>query len=162
MTAHRIIPKPLDGDPVPFGALELCGAPPSLNHMFVNAKRKGRIKSREYAAWQIRSCLQLRRQPAWHVPGKVRIRLTFARQDTRADLDNLIKPILDLLMASGRIADDRNVVELAAAFQAGVTGTRIEISDAAYAHKPGITGRKHGDMWASVEAIGASPTRKAG
>lgn len=153
--AHRVIMTPLDGDAVPFGALELCGAPPSLNNLFLNVK-KGRIKSPEYASWQVRAVLQLRKQAAWHVPGKIRVRLSFGRRDTRADLDNLIKPVLDLLMAAGRIADDRNVVEIAAAFETGVTGTRIEISDAAYIHKPGIGGRKHGDMWASVAAIGES------
>lgn len=127
---HRVIPKPLDGDAVPFGALDLYGAPPSLNHLFLNVKR-GRIKSPEYTKWQVMSVLQLRRQAAWHVPGQVCVRLLFGRRDTRADLDNLIKPILDLLMAAGRIADDRNVVEIAAAFQTGVTGTRIEITSAA-------------------------------
>jgi Holliday junction resolvase RusA-like endonuclease len=96
----------------------------------------------------------MRKQAAWHVPGKIRVRVTFGRRDTRADLDNLIKPILDMLMAAGRISDDRNVVEIAAAFEMGVTGTRIEIRAADYIHKPGIAGRKHGDMWASVAAIG--------
>ncbi len=127
--AHRIIPTPLDGDAVDFGALALNTPPPSLNNIFVNGK-KGRFKSAEYKAWQIRACLQLRRQGGWHVPGAVDVRLTFPRGQTRADLDNLIKPTLDLLMAAGRISDDRNVVTLVAAFDQEAKTTRIEIRKA--------------------------------
>lgn len=124
--AHRVIEKPLDGDPVECGALVLKGTPPSLNNIFVNGK-KGRFKSGEYKAWQVRACLQLRKQSGWHVPGRVHIRLAFNRSETRCDIDNLIKPVLDILMASGRIADDRNVWKVEAAFLPGTSGTRIEI-----------------------------------
>lgn len=127
--AHRMIPTPLDGEPVEFGALELTMPPPSLNNLFVNG-RKGRFKSPEYKEWQTRACLQIRRQSGWHVPGSVDIRLVFSRAQTRADLDNLIKPTLDLLMAAGRISDDRNVMSISAAFDSGKTGTRIEIRKA--------------------------------
>lgn len=124
--AHRVILKPLDGEPVEFGALFLNTVPPSLNNMFVNGK-KGRFKSPEYKAWQARACSQLRRQDGWHVPGPIRVRLVFARTQTKADCDNLIKPTLDLLMAAGRISDDSNVVEVRAAFEGAAVGTRIEI-----------------------------------
>lgn len=124
-----MIPTPLDGVAVDFGALELTMPPPSLNNLFVNGKR-GRFKSPDYKAWQTRACLQLRRQDGWHVPGAIDIRLVFSRAQTRADLDNLIKPTLDLLMAAGRISDDRNVMSISAAFGSGVTGTRIEIRKA--------------------------------
>ena len=127
---HRVIPTPMDGDPVEAGALVLKGTPPSLNNIFVNGK-KGRFKSADYKAWQVRACLQLRRQSGWHVPGRVQIKLAFNRSETRCDIDNLIKPVLDILMASGRIADDRNVWKVEAEFLAGMTGTRIEIRRAA-------------------------------
>ena len=126
---HRVIAKPLDGEAVAFGALVLHGTPPSLNNIFVNGK-KGRFKSSGYKTWQVRACMQLRRQSGWHVPGRVEIKLAFNRSETRCDIDNLIKPVLDILMASGRIADDRNVMKVEAAFEKGVTGTRIEIRSA--------------------------------
>ena len=122
---HRVIATPLDGDPVEFGALSLPVAPPSLNNLFINGK-KGRFKSPVYKDWATRATLHLRKQSGWHVPGRVRIRLTFNCADTRVDIDNLGKPILDLLVAAGRIGDDRNVVELHSAFGA-VKGTAIEI-----------------------------------
>lgn len=127
--AHRVISKPLDGCPVEFGALFLTTIPPSANNIFVNSK-KGRFKSPEYKAWQARACGQLRRQDGWHVPGPIRVRMIFAKAQTKADCDNLIKPTLDILMAAGRIADDRNVVEVRAAFESDAVGTRIEIYSA--------------------------------
>ncbi|MFZ5783969.1 MAG: RusA family crossover junction endodeoxyribonuclease [Pseudomonadota bacterium] len=123
---HRIIPTPLDGDPVECGALSLATCPPSLNNLFINSKR-GRFKSPEYRAWQAKAGSQIRRQCAWHVPGPITIALEFGRSQTKADLDNLIKPILDILMATGRISDDRNVMRIDAQFVSGLAGTRIEI-----------------------------------
>ena len=127
---HRVLTVPLDGEAVRWGALELTMPPPSLNNLFVNGKR-GRFKSPDYKSWQARAFVQLRRQGSWHVPGAVEIRLAFNRSQTRADLDNLIKPTLDLLMAAGRISDDRNVKVISAAFVSSVNGTRIEIRNAA-------------------------------
>ena len=126
MTAHRMIPNPLDGEPVEKGALWLCTVPPSLNNIFFNVKRKGRIKTPLYTAWLTKCHFELRKQCGWHVPGKTRIRMTYSRVQTKADLDNLQKPVLDLLVQAGRIADDRNVIEIHAAF-GPVKGTLIEI-----------------------------------
>lgn len=130
--AHRIILAPLDGAAVERGALWLTMTPPSLNNIFVNVKRRGRIKSDVYKGWLVRAHFQLRKQTGWHVPGKIRVRMTYSRAETRADLDNLQKPILDLLVQAGRIADDRNVVEIRAAF-GPVKGTLIELWTAAQA-----------------------------
>ena len=124
--AHRMIPTPLDGDAVEFGALTLPMTPPSLNNIFINVK-KGRIKAPEYVAWQIRASMHIRKQSGWHVPGKVRVRLAFNERQTRCDLDNLIKACLDILMANGRISDDRNVRKLEAEFCSTIVGTLIEI-----------------------------------
>jgi Holliday junction resolvase RusA-like endonuclease len=159
MGAHRIIPTPLDGDAVDFGALELPILPPSLNNIFLNVK-KGRIKSPEYRAWQTRACLHLRKQSGWHVPGPIRVRLTFNPTKTRSDLDNLIKPMLDLLMAAGRISDDRNVRKLEAEFSSSIVGTLIEIrrvgtEPTAQPSAPFSAKKMRSQVAASVAAIGA-------
>lgn len=159
--AHRVILSPLDGDPVEFGALSLPFTPPSLNNLFVNGK-KGRFKSPEYRTWQTRAVLALRKQGGWHVPGPINIRITFNRGQTRSDLDNLLKPALDLLMAAGRISDDRNVRRIEAEFSTSILGTLIEIRkvDAA-AHVPcGVTAKKARALVSgSVAAIGSPPER---
>lgn len=124
--AHRVIETPLDGDPVEKGALSLITVPPSLNNAFLNTK-KGRTKSPAYREWIGRSHKDLRRQDGWHVPGRIAIKITFRKGETRADLDNLIKPVLDLLVSAGRIADDRNVVDVRGLFADDLKGVRIEI-----------------------------------
>jgi Holliday junction resolvase RusA-like endonuclease len=123
---HRMIPRPLDGEAVKAGALALTNVPPSLNNIFFNLK-KGRAKTPAYTAWLTLAHRDLRPQVGWHVPGAINVRLTFRRGETRADLDNLIKPCLDLLVAAGRIADDRNVCAVQAEFSDNLTGVRIEI-----------------------------------
>lgn len=127
---HRAILTVLDGEAVQFGALALTVIPPSLNNAFLNTK-KGRIKSPAYREWIARAQRDLRRQAGWHVPGKISVRLLFRKGETRADLDNLIKPCLDLLVGAGRIADDRNVVEVCARFASDLKGVRIELEQAA-------------------------------
>ena len=124
----------LDGQSADMGALSLSTVPPSLNNLFVNGKR-GRFKSPEYKTWQAKATIELWQQHGWHVAGPIRVRLTFNRARTRADLDNLQKPILDVLMAAGRISDDQNVVELHSCFGA-VPGTHIEIWSAEFSITP--------------------------
>ncbi len=130
--AHRMVYEPLDGPQVRFGALVLDMPPLSVNNLFANGKKgKGRFATDLYKAWQTRALIQLRRQPPWHVPGTVRIRLQFTREQTKADLDNLAKPVLDVLVKAGRISDDRNVRELRLLFSDKVTGTQIDIWEGA-------------------------------
>lgn len=124
--SHRVIATPLDGNAAARGALELTRVPPSLNNAFLNTK-KGRTKSPAYRQWIASAQRDLRRQSGWHVPGRIVVRLFFRKGETRADLDNLIKPCLDLLVSAGRIADDRNVVDVRALFGNDLKGVRIEI-----------------------------------
>lgn len=127
--SHRVILTPLDGEAVERGALALTRVPPSLNNAFLNTK-KGRTKTPAYRQWIASAQRDLRRQAGWHVPGKITVRLVFRKGETRADLDNLIKPVLDILVSAGRIADDRNVSKLEALFADDLKGVRVEIARA--------------------------------
>lgn len=126
--AHRVIPKPLDSGPVSRGTLTLSMPPPSVNALFANAK-KGRRKTLAYRNWRAFADRELRDQPSWHVPGKVRVLIRVG--GSRADCDNLCKAPIDALVGAGRIQDDRNVVDVRAIHDDGVTGTVIEIEAAA-------------------------------
>lgn len=136
MKAHRMIVDALDGKAMTLGTLTLSMPPPSLNHAFINAGKAGRIKSPIYRGWQTMAHLELRRQSGWHVPGRIKVYLHFNRAETRADLDNLIKPVLDLLVAAGRIADDRNVVHVEASFDNDAPGTLIVLTAHDYVKIP--------------------------
>jgi Holliday junction resolvase RusA-like endonuclease len=123
---HRVVLTALDGAAVRYGSLYLSMPPLSVNNLFANGGN-GRFATSLYRQWQAQALLQLRRQAAWHVPGRVRIRLQFTRAQTGADLDNLAKPVLDALVKAGRMDDDRNVVELRLSFSDRASGTQIEI-----------------------------------
>jgi Holliday junction resolvase RusA-like endonuclease len=125
-SGHRVVLTPLDGPAVRYGSLFLSMPPLSVNNLFANGD-KTRFATKLYKQWQTQALLQLRRQAPWHVPGRVRIRLKFTREQTGADLDNLAKPTLDVLVKAGRMSDDRNVVELRLQFSERATGTQIEI-----------------------------------
>lgn len=128
--AHRAIPRPLDGEPVESGTLSLSMAPPSVNALFFNraGRGRGRGKTLAYRNWRAFADQELRAQPSWHVPGKVRIAIRVGA--TRGDCDNRIKAALDALVTAGRIEDDRNVAKVSAEFS-DITGTVIEIARAA-------------------------------
>jgi Holliday junction resolvase RusA-like endonuclease len=86
--------------------------PPSLNNAFVNGKR-GRFKSREYKTWCAYACAAIKGR----VPSKDRIGGKFCvainlPQKMRGDIDNRVKGILDALVASTRIDDDKHMDEL--------------------------------------------------
>jgi Holliday junction resolvase RusA-like endonuclease len=130
-SAHRPVLTPLDGEAVRYGCLSLAMPPLSVNNLFANGG-KGRFATNLYRQWQAQAMLQIRRQAPWHVPGRVRVRLKFTRAQTGADLDNLAKPVLDVLVKAGRMDDDRNVVELRMAFNDHATGTQIEIWTSAH------------------------------
>jgi crossover junction endodeoxyribonuclease RusA len=100
--------------------------PPSLNNAYFNAKGRGRVMSKAYRAWKdtahILICAAVPLFNRIHGPVCVAIALP---QKMRGDVDNRIKPILDALVASGRIDDDRNVIEVSA-------GKRLPDKDRAF------------------------------
>lgn len=125
------MPSILVGAAVEHGYLALTSPPPSLNNLFATAG-KIRIKSQDYKDWIAVAGMQVKRQNQWHVPGKTRIYLKFNRRQTGCDLDNLIKPVLDLLVTFGRIEDDKNVIEIGAEFDDASLGTEINVASASW------------------------------
>lgn len=79
--------------------------PPSVNNLFMNARGKGRIKSPEYRAWLASANTLMNVARHGLVPSPVTVTVRVGN-DTGRDLDNLGKPVLDVLVASGVIADD--------------------------------------------------------
>lgn len=86
--------------------------PPSVNRSFANAK-KGRVKTDVYRVW--------RDAAAWsivaEVPAAQRITGPFAISinlpiSMKGDIDNRVKGIIDALVASQRVDDDRFMDEL--------------------------------------------------
>lgn len=127
---RKKITPPLCGEAVESGTLTLSMAPPSVNTLFTNA-RKGRRKTWAYRNWCAFADRELRDQPSWHVPGRVKILVRVG--GSRADSDNMLKAALDALVRCGRIVNDdkKHVADSRAIHDPSIAGTLIEIARAA-------------------------------
>ncbi len=118
---------PLLGEERMMGTLKLAKTPPSVNALWANVGKR-RIKTAAYQAWATAAHWEIKPQGAWHCAGHVAIALTINPKMTKCDLDNMIKPVLDLLVNAGRISDDRMVVDVSARFEGLDCGTKIVIA----------------------------------
>lgn len=82
--------------------------PPSTNNLYVNAGKKGRVKSKPYKAWLEATGWELKIQRPPMLPRKARLRVSCPRNNRR-DLSNHLKAIEDLLVEHRIISDDRHV-----------------------------------------------------
>lgn len=99
--------------------------PPSANKLFKNLQGRGRAKTQTYESWRVEAGWTLKQQlNGSRIGGAVSVAILCARKDMRSgDIDNRIKPILDLLVSYGTIDDDRNVQKVSAEW---VDGGRFE------------------------------------
>lgn len=88
-------------------------APPSANKMYRYAGNRV-LKSSAYRQW-LKECDALIWQKGWRdqMTGPLRVRIHITPKDNRLrDIDNYIKPCLDVLESAGVIENDRLVVTL--------------------------------------------------
>lgn len=86
--------------------------PPSVNKLFAN-RAGGRFKTREYKDWLSEAAWMIREQLPDPVPGRIVVLISAERESLSADIDNRVKAILDLLVKSKVIDDDRFVTGVA-------------------------------------------------
>lgn len=80
--------------------------PPSANRLWVRA-RKGMRKSDAYSAWLTEAGWHAKAQRPTKIDGPYKLSIHASRPDRRTrDLDNIIKPVNDLLQAVGVINND--------------------------------------------------------
>lgn len=82
--------------------------PPTANNMFFNARGKGRVKTTAYKNWSDENAWKLKALGFGMLTGRVRVDIILP-QNSRRDIDNSIKPLLDCLQASGVLQNDRQV-----------------------------------------------------
>ena len=84
--------------------------PPSTNNLYVNKKEGGRAKSAKYRRWVTDCTYFLKtRIPENNGTYAVEIVADFGRH---RDIDNIAKPVLDVLKKAGHIRDDRYVDDI--------------------------------------------------
>ena len=89
--------------------------PPSVNHAFRNLPGGGRAKASHYRAWRKEAALELMAQRPPKYKGQYTLEISARRPDNRMrDIDNLIKPISDALVAAGIVRDDSDCVRVTA------------------------------------------------
>lgn len=107
--------------------------PPSVNNLFINAGRK-RIRSPGYRAWADEAGYQLNTQHPRTIKGPVTLRYEFqeGQDNRRRDIDNLAKPVNDLLVTHGVIeADDNRIVRaIDLRWSREVVGVRVTVEAA--------------------------------
>lgn len=101
-------------------------APPSANNLFANAGRLGRVPTTEYKKWQQEAGWTVKQQLAGRMPAKpiedsVSVSID-AHLSRRRDIDNVVKPLLDLLVTLGIIEDDKWVDRITATRRPPFTG----------------------------------------
>jgi Holliday junction resolvase RusA-like endonuclease len=102
--------------------------PPSVNGLFFN-RTGGRSVTRRYKEWRVEAGYELIRQRPGRFLGPVAITLALHEPNRTSDLDNRIKPVLDLLVEHQVIENDdsRYVRRLSAEWDNSVSGVRVSI-----------------------------------
>ena len=105
--------------------------PPSTNNLFSSSRRGYRFKSRRYNAWLTEAGWILKVQRSRLIVGPVQVVIRATPKRRRRDADNLIKPLLDLLVSARVIEGDdwRTVRSVTAAWVDGIEPglVRVEV-----------------------------------
>jgi len=87
--------------------------PPSVNALYANVPKRGRVRSARYRTWLNAAGWALAEQRPRKVSGDYVLWLWCERPDgRRRDIGNLEKPISDLLVAHGVVGDDSECVAI--------------------------------------------------
>ena len=91
----------------PIEQVFLLPFPPSVNALYTNVSKVGRVKTPAYKAWKKEAGLRLNLQRPKKVSGRIRLAIRAVPPDRRKrDLGNLEKAISDFLVDMGVIDDD--------------------------------------------------------
>ena len=102
--------------------------PISLNNVYGNSK-SGRRKTKEYRAWMFQTSVEIRSQSVRRVEGNYQLELHVGNKCSRADIDNLIKPISDLLVKLGITEDDAKMKRCSSEYVSDRNNVLIRIAE---------------------------------
>jgi Holliday junction resolvase RusA-like endonuclease len=92
--------------------IEIADMPPSANAMRISFYKNGKMrssKSPRYAAWKEATSWLIKQMKPGRISGPYRLSIAVQRdwRSKRArDIDNIIKPVSDALVAAGVVVDD--------------------------------------------------------
>lgn len=89
----------------------LSAVPPGVNSMYYNAPGRGRVRTKEYAAWSENARWEIQAQRPKKIDGPVVVEVEVYRTRANRDVDGPLKPLLDAM--TGLVyADDKQVAEV--------------------------------------------------
>lgn len=104
--------------------------PPSANRLWRRA-RKGMMRSDEYCRWLTEAGWTARSQRPGKICGPYKLSIHAVRPDRRArDIDNLIKPVGDLLQSLGVIENDCDAEMVSARWVTSGSGITVIVEPA--------------------------------
>lgn len=86
--------------------------PPSINAAYVNVRGRGRVKSKGYKSWRTAALWEIVAQKPKPVTGPYRVEIKMRRPHALADCDNRQKLLVDCVVKSRVVPDDRNMVKV--------------------------------------------------
>lgn len=87
--------------------------PPSANASYANVPDIGRVKTKAYKDWRHGATWAIAVQARTTIHNRISVSIEIP-ETCALDVDNVIKPILDALVGSGRIDDDKHVMRVSA------------------------------------------------
>lgn len=104
--------------------------PPSANRMWRHVGKKV-LRSAEYERWRKECQTIIRAETRGQcVAGPYAMTLQVGRPDRRRrDIDNLLKPVSDVMVLAGAVEDDCNCQQIEAAWKSSVTGVHVTIME---------------------------------
>ena len=104
--------------------------PPSVNSMYRNAGKKGRVKSPSYKFWLDKAVPLLRK---WSRPLTYPVAIEIViheKMSARSDIDNRCKAVLDAMVAAGVLHDDgrKYVDRLSVRYAGDSTGVSVSVA----------------------------------
>lgn len=102
--------------------------PPAVNNLFFNVPGRGRVKSSRYSAWLGEAGWMIAEQKPGRVMGEYEADILAYRPDKRRrDLDGIIKPLLDCLVAYRVTGDDSLARKITIAWAEGGEGVTVTV-----------------------------------
>ena len=102
--------------------------PPSVNALFRNIRGKGRVKTERYRTWLRAAMNEILAQKPQGIEGPYVVEIRVDKG--RADLDNLAKGPLDLLVKCGVTEDDKHLMKLTMVHQPGQMDCTVRVEAA--------------------------------
>ena len=116
-------PKVWTTDPVTI-TVDLC---PSVNSAWRNVQGQGRVRTENYKRWFNGAMAEIYQQKPPGIMGEWEVDLRFSRPSRGCDVDNRIKPALDLI-SEAIVQDDRFCVGLTAKWDKEVPAGKMIIT----------------------------------